>query len=173
MAGEASTSPSPSPSPSTFHKAYTITNMKAHIPLILNLDHLNYDARSIQLDTQLRTISLGDMSIDEYCNKIKSIADLLENIDAPVSNRHLVTYTLNGLSSKFDHVASVIRYRAQLPTFLETRSMLHLEENRLANLHTSSTSSSSTDLFTGHSDHRNDRQNDRRQTPGGAHRRPQ
>lgn len=153
--------------PAPLHKAYSVTNIKAHVPLQLNLDQLNYEiwseifsnhctgfdvadhiddsyepteanpnnapptdtewrkldsivkswlygtitpsllqnifqknltarqawrnlhtlfrvnktAKAIQLDNELRTISLGNMSITDYCTKIKTMADLLANID--------------------------------------------------------------------------------------------
>lgn len=41
----------------------------------------NKDSRAIQLDAELRNISMGDLSVTTYCTKIKSIADLLENLD--------------------------------------------------------------------------------------------
>ncbi|CAI9286678.1 unnamed protein product [Lactuca saligna] len=38
----------------------------------------------IQIDNKLRNISMGNSNNTEYCNRIKNIADLLENMDAKV-----------------------------------------------------------------------------------------
>ncbi|KAL1190991.1 hypothetical protein V5N11_032164 [Cardamine amara subsp. amara] len=64
----------------------------------------NKEARAIQLDNELRTMEIGDMSVREYCQKLKSIADLLTNVDAAVNERTLVMYLLNGLNEKFDNI---------------------------------------------------------------------
>ncbi|PWA85264.1 hypothetical protein CTI12_AA151680 [Artemisia annua] len=94
--------------------------------------HDNKTARAMQLDTELRTIELGSLSITDYCHKISRMADLLANIDSPVDEKNLVTYAINGLSDKYEGVAGIIRHRDPPPTFAQTQSMLLLEESRLA-----------------------------------------
>ena len=37
----------------------------------------NKEARAIQLDNKIRTMEIGDMTVREYCQKLKSVADLL------------------------------------------------------------------------------------------------
>ncbi|KAI3504296.1 hypothetical protein L1887_32863 [Cichorium endivia] len=147
-----------------------------------NLESLfrdNKDAKSMQLDSELRNITMGDLSVTAYCTKIKSLADLLANLDpdSAVPDKHLVNYTINGLSAKFDSVANIIRYRSPLPTFTETRSMLLMEEQRMSHVRPGNggdNSSSSTILHVGNTgvstgqqnQHRNKgRRQDRRQPP--------
>lgn len=91
----------------------------------------NKEARAIQLDNQLRTKEIGDKTIDDYSQELKSIADLLANVDAPVTERTLVTFMLNGLTPKYDNIINVIMHRQPFPSFDEARSMLMLEEQRL------------------------------------------
>lgn len=67
-------------------------------------------------------------TILKYYTKIKSISDLLSNISSLVPSRTLVSYALNGLPSKYAHIIPTIRYSKPFPSFLETRSMLALEE---------------------------------------------
>ncbi|GJY49958.1 ribonuclease H-like domain-containing protein [Tanacetum coccineum] len=43
-----------------------------------DLFHDNKDARALNLDNELRTIKIGKMTINEYCTKIKSMADRLK-----------------------------------------------------------------------------------------------
>ncbi|KAL4557518.1 hypothetical protein LXL04_035699 [Taraxacum kok-saghyz] len=93
----------------------------------------NKEANAIELENQLRNIVIGDSTVMEYYTRIKSISDLLANIGAPVSQRNLVTYALNGMSSKFDHIATTIRHKTSFPTLLEMRSMLTLEEQTMLN----------------------------------------
>ncbi|PWA38468.1 hypothetical protein CTI12_AA581070 [Artemisia annua] len=49
-----------------------------------NLFHDNKDARAINLDNELRSITIGNMTINEYCTKIKSMADRLKNLGSPL-----------------------------------------------------------------------------------------
>ncbi|XP_048623593.1 uncharacterized protein LOC106355068 [Brassica napus] len=91
----------------------------------------NKEARAIQLDHDLRTKVIGDQTIHAYSQDLKSTADLLANVDAPVSERTLVTYMINGLSDKFDNIINVIMHRQPFPTFEQARSMLILEEEKL------------------------------------------
>ncbi|GKB72247.1 developmental and secondary metabolism regulator VEA1-like protein [Tanacetum coccineum] len=65
-----------------------------------NLFRDNNDARAIQLDSDLRNITLGDMSIGDYFQRIKSISHLLQNIDKPVDEKTIVIYMVNALSEK-------------------------------------------------------------------------
>ncbi|GJZ82736.1 ribonuclease H-like domain-containing protein, partial [Tanacetum coccineum] len=92
----------------------------------------NKNARAMQLDNDLRNIELGNLTITEYFHKINRLADLLDNIDAPVDEKNLVTYAINGLGDKYEQVAGIIRHRDPPPTLAQTQSMLLLEESRLA-----------------------------------------
>lgn len=59
---------------------------------------------AIQLDHKLRTKEIGVLTVHVILSGVKSIADLLANVDAPVSERTLVTYLLNGLNGKYDNI---------------------------------------------------------------------
>lgn len=59
---------------------------------------------------------------------MKTTTDLLANIDAPVSERALVSHLLNSLYDKFDSIINVVQHKVPFPTLLEARSMLQMEE---------------------------------------------
>ncbi|XP_048633312.1 uncharacterized protein LOC125607870 [Brassica napus] len=88
----------------------------------------NKEARAIQTDNKLRTLEIGDMTIQAYCQKLKSFSDLLANLDAPIVDRTLVMYMLNGLIDHFDNILNVIKHRDPFPTFEAAQSMLEMEE---------------------------------------------
>lgn len=97
------------------------------------------------------------MSIHDYSLNLKAIADLLENVEAPVSDKTLVMYMLNGLNERFDHIINVIKHQKPFPTFDEAQNMLEMEKTRLKKLHKgtvvhSDNSSSSTALVSTHSE---------------------
>ncbi|KAL7592954.1 hypothetical protein Lser_V15G32443 [Lactuca serriola] len=75
---------------------------------------------------------------------MKAITNLLANINAPVLEKSLVTYMLNGLSPKFENISMLIRHKDPPPTFLEAQSTL-VSKEFCVNRHHSSTPA--------HSDH--------------------
>ena len=77
----------------------------------------NKEGRAIQLENDLRTTEIGDLTILVYCQKLKSLSHLLANVDAPVTDRTLVMYLLNGLNDKFDNIINVIKNREPFPSF--------------------------------------------------------
>lgn len=91
----------------------------------------NKASKVIQLDRELQNISIGTSSVTDYCNKIKSIADRLEHMDAKVSDTNLVAYMINGLSAKYRHIATTIRHRDLPPSFWDARSILICEEQQM------------------------------------------
>ncbi|XP_023753911.1 uncharacterized protein LOC111902290 [Lactuca sativa] len=140
----------------------------------------NKDSHAMQLDQDLRSIEIRNMSIHDYCHKIKVLSDLLANIDQPVPEKNLVIYMINGLGDKFDNVSSIIRHQRPIPSFQQARSMLMVEETRLLHPRSSTAthrdhSSSPASLFTGidaqnpsHQPRLGDQ--DRRQNDGGDRR---
>lgn len=64
-----------------------------------NLDNLfqsNNSAKAMQLHEDLCNIEIANLTVSEYCHKLKVIFDLLQNIDEEA----LVMHIVNGLSEK-------------------------------------------------------------------------
>ncbi|GKE02287.1 hypothetical protein Tco_1390270 [Tanacetum coccineum] len=85
-------------------------NAKALCDHLKDLFHDSKDARAINLDNELRSIKIGNMTVNEYCTKIKSMANRLKNLDCQVSEKNLVIYTVNGLDSRFATLVEIIRH---------------------------------------------------------------
>ncbi|XP_010462906.1 PREDICTED: uncharacterized protein LOC104743537 [Camelina sativa] len=112
---------------------------------------------------------IGDLTIHDYCQKLKSIADLLANLDSPVTDQALVIHLLNGLSDKFDDIINVIKHKSPFPGFLEARSMLTMEEKRLSKQTSSlplSTASAPALLYTASDQSRSSNNNNGNTTSG-------
>lgn len=84
----------------------------------------NKEVRAMQIDNDLCTLEIGDLSIRDYCQSLKSLADLLTNLDSPVSDRNLVMYMLNGLNKNYDNIINVIKHQKPFPSFDDAKSML-------------------------------------------------
>ncbi|GJS42738.1 hybrid signal transduction histidine kinase M [Tanacetum coccineum] len=104
-------------------------NAKALWDHLKDLFHDNKDARALNLDNELRSIKIGKMTVNEYCTKIRSIADRLKNLGCVVSDKNLVIYTVNGLDSRFATLVEIIRHRETFPSFENVRTMLLLKES--------------------------------------------
>nr|GEX07800.1 hybrid signal transduction histidine kinase M [Tanacetum cinerariifolium] len=104
-------------------------NAKALWDHLKDLFHDNKDNRAINLDNELRSIKIGTMTVNEYCTKIRSMADHLKNLGCDVSDKNLVMYTVNVLDSRFATLVDIIRHRETLPSFETTRTMLLLKES--------------------------------------------
>ncbi|PWA59685.1 hybrid signal transduction histidine kinase M [Artemisia annua] len=133
----------------------TPSNAKELWDNLKGLFHDNKDARAINLANELRSIKIGNMSINEYCTKIMFMADRLQNLGSSVSEKNLVIYAVNGLDSRFTTIVKIVRHREPLPSFEKARNMSLLEESTLnENAGTNTTfddsSSSPTVLVTSH-----------------------
>lgn len=119
-------------SPKLFQACFVTGSSSRDIWLrIENQFRNNKDARAIILDNELHTKEIGDLKVADYCRDMKRLADTLSNVDAPVQDRTLVMYVLNGLNAKFDNIINVIKHRQPFPTFDDAMAMLQDEEDRL------------------------------------------
>nr|GEX37204.1 hybrid signal transduction histidine kinase M [Tanacetum cinerariifolium] len=119
------------------------------VPVKLDIDNWNYASwvyffetfckgyednkrsRTIALKAELRSLKLGDMSIDAYFMKIESLATILTSLGSPVSSDNVVTYALEGLPDKYDHGCAIISHREPFLDLKKASSMLTTEDMRL------------------------------------------
>jgi hypothetical protein len=104
------------------HDAFTLWHA------IEDLFHDNELQRVVYLETELCSLNQGDMSMNDYCTKLKRIADQLHDIGHTVSEPSQVLNLLRGLSPKYRHVKPVITSKFPPHTFQSARSFLILEE---------------------------------------------
>jgi hypothetical protein len=92
------------------------------------LYHDNQLQRAVFYEAEFRNLYQGDLSITDYCAKLKSLADNLRDIGQPVSEPSQVLNLLRGLNPKYRHAISAITSRHPPHTFLSARSHLLMEE---------------------------------------------
>jgi hypothetical protein len=80
--------------------------------------------RAVLLEAEFHSVVQGDLSIYDYCAKLKKLADSLRDVGHPVSLN-----LLRGLNKKFRHVKPVLTSNTH--TFMSARSYLLLEELQL------------------------------------------
>jgi len=88
----------------------------------------NAETRALRLDASFRSFEQGDLSMDEYCRRMKGMADELADLGCPVSDKVLVINLLRGLNSNYEVLKTIIPRMKPFPTFLEARDDLLLDE---------------------------------------------
>jgi hypothetical protein len=69
----------------------------------------NSESCVLQLDARFRTFKQGDLSINDFCHRMKGMADDLRALGETVTDRHLVLNLLQGLNKRFDHMKIFIK----------------------------------------------------------------
>lgn len=94
----------------------------------------NRESHALNLSTEFYNFYQDDLSINDYCCLLKTMADDLDD----VGNRTLSLTTIRGLNEKFGHLQSAFTMQKPFPTFAGTAQ---LAKNRravaLAKLHRS------------------------------------
>ena len=68
----------------------------------------NRESRAMLLDAEFRTLCQGALSVDEYCRKMKHMADALADLGEPVQDRTLVLNVLRGLNERFQFMSQLV-----------------------------------------------------------------
>ncbi|GKC78628.1 ribonuclease H-like domain-containing protein, partial [Tanacetum coccineum] len=99
--------------------------------LLAHIFQDNKRTHSIALKAELRSLKLGDLSVDAYFQKIKSIVSVLKGLGSPLSDDDVVNLALEGLPPRYDNVYGIIVHREPFSDLKAVRSMLTTEETRL------------------------------------------
>ncbi|MCO5564513.1 hypothetical protein L7F22_054222 [Adiantum nelumboides] len=88
----------------------------------------NTRASKIQLKNELNTIKQGDLFVNDYTLKIKSLCESLSSIGVVVNDGDKVEACLCRLRNAYKQSKTSIRTRKNIPNFLELSSLLVVEE---------------------------------------------
>nr|GLL35266.1 hypothetical protein D5086_0000195000 [Ipomoea trifida] len=93
----------------------------------------NKNSRALYLEQEFSAVRMEQFTdVSSYCQHLKTLADQLSNVGAPVSNNRLVLQLVSGLTDAYATVGSQIRHEDPLPLFYKARSMIILEETAMA-----------------------------------------
>uniref|UniRef100_A0A803QGZ4 Uncharacterized protein n=1 Tax=Cannabis sativa TaxID=3483 RepID=A0A803QGZ4_CANSA len=99
-------------------------------------------ARLLQIKSQLSTIQKGNLSITDYCDKVKILADSLSTTGHPLDDSDLIMHLLNGLGPEYDPVVVHVTSLVDNLSLESIQSLLLTHESRLERHCTLSDSSS-------------------------------
>ena len=88
----------------------------------------NHESCAILLDAEFRQLCQGALSDDEFCRKMKGMADCLADLGEPVQDRTLVLNVLRGLNERFQFMTQLISRQKPFPSFNDVRADLRLAE---------------------------------------------
>ena len=76
----------------------------------------NAEFRALQLDAPFRTFEQGDLTVGEFCWRMKGMADALRDLECLVPDRILVLNVLRGLNNTYDHLWTWITRQRPFPS---------------------------------------------------------
>ena len=92
----------------------------------------NRTTRALYADQEFRAFSQGDLSVVDYCRRFKRMAEDLRDLGQPISEETLVLNIIRGLNERFSALGLHLRRSTPLPSFLQVRDDLRLEELTMA-----------------------------------------
>jgi hypothetical protein len=60
----------------------------------------NSESRVLQLDSRFRAFKQGNLSVSDYCRRMKGMTDDLRALGETITDRHLVFNLLQGLNKE-------------------------------------------------------------------------
>jgi hypothetical protein len=84
--------------------------------------------RAVLLEAEFHSVQQGELSIHDYCTKLKRLADQLRNVGHPASELSQVLNLFRGLNPTYRHLKPVIKSKSPPHTFRSAMSYLLPEE---------------------------------------------
>jgi hypothetical protein len=91
----------------------------------------NSESQVLQLNARFRAFKQGDLSVSDYCRRMKGVADDLRTLGETVTDRHLILNLLHDLNKRFYHIKIFIKRSQPFPSFHIVRNELKLKEIEL------------------------------------------
>lgn len=86
------------------------------------------DEHDFDVGQELRDAVQGGMSVDDYCWRLKALADALAEQGEPVDDHVLTLQMLRGLSPRFQVMGAALLVHSAVPSFMEAFAWLRMEE---------------------------------------------
>ncbi|GJY75360.1 ribonuclease H-like domain-containing protein [Tanacetum coccineum] len=83
--------------------------------LITDIVKDNKIPRTAALKVELRSIKLGDLTMEAFFTEIESIVTILAILDSPVNDEDVFHYALKGLSDKYNQVCGIMHHKDTFP----------------------------------------------------------
>jgi hypothetical protein len=91
----------------------------------------NSESHILQLDAKFHAFKQGDLSVSDYCHRMKGMNDDLRALGETVTDHYLVLNLLQGLNERFNHLKIFIKQTQPFPSFHTIHNDHELEEIEL------------------------------------------
>jgi ethanolamine ammonia-lyase large subunit len=88
----------------------------------------NRETRALHIDTIFQSFVQGDLSVNDYYQKIKGFTDSLVDLGVDVTDHVLVLNVLRGLNKNIKHLRTIFTDVTPSPSFQKVLDDLYLEE---------------------------------------------
>jgi hypothetical protein len=88
----------------------------------------NRETRALHIDATFRSFMQGDLSVNDYYQKMKGFADSLVNLSVDITDRVLVLNVLRGLNKNFKHLPAIFMHTTPFLSFKKVLDDLCLEK---------------------------------------------
>jgi hypothetical protein len=105
-----------------------------YLDVLFSVSGADYEIRY-----QLSTIKKGNLSVTDYFQKVKQLADTLASIHQPLQDCETVSYLLGGLSSGYDSLVTSVSTRIAPMSLDEVYGHLLSHEQRMEHLNAATT----------------------------------
>jgi hypothetical protein len=97
--------------------------------LCLEVQFLGHqEQRAMNLSAEFHNFVQGDLSANDYCRRLKSMADARTELGDPITDKQLVLAMLQGLNPRYENLQTILPLQRPFPSFIEARSQLILAE---------------------------------------------
>ncbi|KAE8786996.1 hypothetical protein D1007_39054 [Hordeum vulgare] len=96
---------------------------------VTSIFHDNQLSRAVYIDAEYHALVQGNLTIMRYCTRLKSFPDQLHDLRQRFTETQQLFNKLRGLGRQYHGAIPHITSRTPLPTFLQARSFLLLEEH--------------------------------------------
>jgi hypothetical protein len=121
--------------PELYEIVWEPTETACQVRLTIEAQFLgNNESRVLQLDARFRAFKQGDLSVSNYCHRMKGMPGDLCALGETITDHHLVLYLLQSMNKRFDHMKIFIKRSQPSPSFHTIRNNLKLKEIELDHL---------------------------------------
>jgi hypothetical protein len=77
----------------------------------------NHETHALHIDATFQSSVQGDLSVNNYCRKMKAFTNSLTDLGVDVTDHVLVLNVLRGLSKNFEHLRAIFTHATPFPSF--------------------------------------------------------
>jgi hypothetical protein len=76
-----------------------------------------HETHALHIDVTFQSFIQGDLSFNDYCQKMKGFTNSLDDLYIDVTNRVVVLNFLRGLNKNFEHLHAIFTHAMPFPSF--------------------------------------------------------